>query len=74
MLNARGIGHRRGDEVVLRTCFNDPMSLNVPSSRPMAPPAAPPAPHSLNFVLRADGAVEDQPDLFRAEVPPGDWL
>ncbi len=68
--------HRGGDGVVRRTRFDEPMSLNVLSSRRTVPPYGIAGGSSgtagLNRILRADGTVEEQPGVFRTEVQPGD--
>ncbi|MDE0116386.1 MAG: hydantoinase B/oxoprolinase family protein [bacterium] len=72
-----GAGRNRGgDGVVRRTRFEEPMSLNVLSSRREVAPYGIEGGRSgevgVNRVLRADGTVENQPGVFRTEVQPGD--
>ena len=72
-----GEGQRRGgDGVVRRTRFEEPMSLNVLSSRRSVAPygieGGSPGAVGVNRVLRTDGSVEDYPGVFRTEVQPGD--
>ena len=70
--------HRGGDGVVRRTRFEEPMSLNVLSSRRVVAPygikGGLDGDVGVNRVLRADGTVETHPGVFRAEVQPGDRL
>ena len=70
--------HRGGDGVVRRTRFEETMSLNVLSSRreiaPYGIKGGSPGAVGTNRVLRADGAVESYPGVFRTEVGPGDCL
>ena len=72
-----GEGQRRGgDGVVRRTRFEEPMSLNVLSSRRRVAPygieGGSPGAVGVNRVLRTDGSVEDHPGVFRTEMQPGD--
>ena len=72
-----GAGRNRGgDGVVRRTRFEEPMSLNVLSSRreiaPYGIAGGSPGEVGVNRVLRADGTVENHPGVFRTEVQPGD--
>ncbi|MCY3633124.1 MAG: hydantoinase B/oxoprolinase family protein [bacterium] len=68
--------HRGGDGVVRRTRFEEPMSLNVLSSRREIAPYGIEGGSSgavgVNRVLRTDGTVENHPGVFRTEVLPGD--
>ena len=68
--------HRGGDGVVRRIRFEEPMSLNVLSSRreiaPYGIEGGLPGAVGVNRVVRADGTVETHPGVFRTEVQPGD--
>ena len=70
--------HRGGDGVVRRTRFEEPMSLNVLSSRRKVAPygieGGSPGAVGINRVLRADGSVESHAGVFRTEVQPNDRL
>ena len=68
--------HQGGDGVVRRIRFEEPMSLNVLSSRRKVAPygieGGSPGTVGVNRVLRTDGTVETHPGVFRTEVQPGD--
>ena len=68
--------HHGGDGVVRRTRFDEPMSLNVLSSRREVAPygieGGSPGAVGINRILRADGTIETHPGVFRTEVQPGD--
>ena len=68
--------HRGGDGVIRRTRFDEPMSLNVLSSRRSVAPygieGGTPGAVGVNRIIRADGAVEEYPGVFRTEVNSGD--
>ncbi|WP_419925324.1 hydantoinase B/oxoprolinase family protein [Candidatus Poriferisocius sp.] len=70
--------HRGGDGVVRRIRFEEPMSLNVLSSRRKVAPygikGGSPGAVGVNCVLRTDGSIEAYPGVFRTEVQPGDRL
>ena len=70
--------HRGGDGVVRRTRFEEPMSLNVLSSRRSVAPygihGGAPGQVGVNRIIRANGTVEQHPGVFRTEVTPGDQL
>ncbi len=68
--------HQGGEGVVRRTRFEEPMSLNVLSSRRKVAPygieGGSPGAVGVNRVLRADGSIDAYPGVFRTEVQPGD--
>ena len=68
--------HRGGNGVIRRTRFDEPMSLNVLSSRRSVAPygidGGTPGAVGVNRIIRADGTVEEYPGVFRTEVNPGD--
>lgn len=68
--------HRGGDGVLRRTRFEEPMNLNVLSSRreiaPYGIEGGSPGAVGVNRILRADGTVEAHPGVFHTEVQPGD--
>ena len=68
--------HRGGDGVIRRTRFDEPMSLNVLSSRRAVAPygieSGTPGAVGVNRIIRANGTVEEHPGVFRTEVNPGD--
>ena len=68
--------HRGGDGVIRRTRFDEPMSLNVLSSRRSVAPygieGGSPGAVGVNRIIRANGTVEEHPGVFRTEVNPGD--
>ena len=70
--------HRGGDGVVRRTRFEEPMSLNVLSSRRSVAPygihGGTPGQVGVNRIIRANGTIEHHPGVFRTEVTPGDRL
>ena len=70
--------NRGGDGVVRRTRFEEPMSLNVLSSRRSVAPyginGGAPGQVGINRIIRADGTIEQHPGVFRTEVAPGDQL
>ncbi len=74
-----GTGRNRGgDGVVRRTRFEEPMSLNVLSSRRVVAPygieGGSPGAVGINRVLRTDGTEETHPGVFYTDVQTGDRL
>lgn len=72
-----GAGRNRGGNgVVRRTRFDEPMTLNVLSSRreiaPYGIEGGSPGAVGVNRILRADGTVENHPGVFSTQVHPGD--
>ncbi len=74
-----GRGRRQGGNgVVRRVRFDEPMSLDVLSSRRTTAPygirGGLPGQVGINRILRSDGTVENHPGVFHTEMAPGDAL